>query len=391
MLEREQVRAAAANLGLQWPDEADGCVADVLNACSVALTGAAARADRSVPTGLELGDWDRICVVLVDGLGMRNLEARIGHAPTLRSGIGDLPVLSAPYPSTTSASIGSFGTAASTGTTGMLGYTVRNPQDGRLGNLVQWAALPDPREWQREPTIFSTLTDRGITVTSVGPARFDGSGMTQASLHGARYVAAESWSDRIRRASQALREPGLVYLYWGDLDKAGHHYGWQSNQWCDELEKVDAGIRQLVAGVPQGTLVLLLADHGMIDVDLTKRWDVAQSPALSRDVSLIAGEPRALHVHLDGGADRQAAAARWRDELGESALVLELDEAVASGLFGAVADRNLVRIGDLVVAMADRATVVDSRTQTPASLTLIGVHGSLTPWEMDVPLLNWQR
>ena len=42
-------------------------------------------------------------------------------------------------------------------------------------------------------------------------------------------------------------------------------------------------------------------------------------------------------------------------------------------------------IGDVVVAMAGRATVVDSRTQTPASLDLVGVHGSLTRHEMLVP------
>jgi hypothetical protein len=44
-------------------------------------------------------------------------------------------------------------------------------------------------------------------------------------------------------------------------------------------------------------------------------------------------------------------------------------------------------IGDLVVAATGRATVVDSRTQTPASLQLVGVHGSLTPAELRVPLL----
>ncbi|WP_231581968.1 hypothetical protein [Cellulosimicrobium funkei] len=41
----------------------------------------------------------------------------------------------------------------------------------------------------------------------------------------------------------------------------------------------------------------------------------------------------------------------------------------------------------MIVALRGRATVVDSRTQTPASLALVGVHGSLTEREMRVPLL----
>jgi len=41
----------------------------------------------------------------------------------------------------------------------------------------------------------------------------------------------------------------------------------------------------------------------------------------------------------------------------------------------------------VVVAMTGRATVVDSRTQSPASLDLVGVHGSLTRHEMLVPCI----
>jgi hypothetical protein len=52
-----------------------------------------------------------------------------------------------------------------------------------------------------------------------------------------------------------------------------------------------------------------------------------------------------------------------------------------------VEDRVRPVVGDVVVAMAGRATVVDSRTQTPASLDLVGVHGSLTRSEMLVPCL----
>ena len=37
--------------------------------------------------------------------------------------------------------------------------------------------------------------------------------------------------------------------------------------------------------------------------------------------------------------------------------------------------------------MTGRATVVDSRTQSPASMDLVGVHGSLTRHEMLVPCL----
>ena len=85
------------------------------------------------------------------------------------------------------------------------------------------------------------------------------------------------------------------------------------------------------------------------------------------------------------GVDPTHVADRWRDRLGSAAVVVTREEATADAWFGDVAEHVLPVIGDVVVAMAGRATVVDSRTQTPASLDLVGVHGSLTRHEMLVP------
>jgi hypothetical protein len=73
--------------------------------------------------------------------------------------------------------------------------------------------------------------------------------------------------------------------------------------------------------------------------------------------------------------------------LGDDAVVMTRDDAIATGVFGAVDEVALARLGDVEVAMTGRATVVDSRTQSPGSLALIGAHGSLTPEELMVPLL----
>ena len=134
----------------------------------------------------------------------------------------------------------------------------------------------------------------------------------------------------------------------------------------------------------------MTADHGMIDVDRSSRWDVATTPALAEGVELVAGEPRALHVHTRSSSrDAVAAVAtRWRTTLGAAAVVATREEAVTAGWFGPVADHVLPVVGDLVVAATGRSTIVDSRTQSAASLELVGVHGSFTPQEMVVPLLS---
>jgi hypothetical protein len=350
------------------------------------LTTATGTSSLRARSDLGLPAADRVCVVLVDGLGHANLTERAGHAPFLRSLLGASRVLTSSFPSTTAAAIGTFGTGTSPGRTGMLGYTQRDTVSGRLANMVSWDGAADPRDLQQEPPVLERLAEAGVEVSSVGPARFAGSGMTVAALRGARYLAAESIADRVDTVAFELTAPGIVYLYWGDVDKAGHHHGWRSRQWGDALSDLDRELGRLARSLPHGTLLIVTADHGMVDVDRSKRWDVAKTPELRRGVDLVGGEPRAVHVYAR--PDQAASvAARWASVLGDDAIVALREDAVAAGWFGPVADHVLPAIGDVVVAMRGRATVVDSRTQTAASLQLVGVHGSLTRTEMQVPLL----
>ena len=377
-------RYDGAGLGAVLP-----AVADSLG---VAVTvggrsGAAARSALGLPTA------QRVCVVLVDGLGHTNLSERSGHAPFLRSLLADGQVLTSGFPSTTAASMGLFGTGTGPGRTAMVGYTARNPATGGLGNLVSWDGLGDPHDWQREPTIFEQVTAAGIPVTSVGPGKFRGSGLTEAALRGGGYRGAERLADRVDAVVYELMGPALVYLYWGQVDKVGHHHGWGSWQWGEEVGSIDRELARLERALPPGTLLVVTADHGMVDVDRSQRWDVAKTPTLSDGVDLVAGEPRAIHVHTKLGAAEavEAVVTRWRATLGKAAVVATREEAIGAGWFGPVSEHVRPVIGDVVVAMTGRATVVDSRTQTPASMDLVGVHGSFTPEEMQVPLLTVHR
>ena len=326
-----------------------------------------------------------VVVVLLDGLGHHNLEARRGHAPFLRS--AEQGVITAGYPTTTAASLGLFGTGQTSGRTGMTGYTARNPRTGELANLVSWAGAYEAEEWQRQPSLLESAEQAGFAVTTLGRRKFAGSGLTQAVLRGGHFVGAERLADRIDVALGAARKPGVSYCYWGEIDAAGHKYGWGSDEWVAALEDADRELRGLAARLPAGAVMVVTADHGMVDVPGAPRWDVAEDPVLRQDVELIAGEPRAVHVHLEPGVDPDVLADRWREHLAGQAAVWTREQAREDRLFGELLDDVAPRVGDVVVAMAGRATVVDSRTQTANSLKLVGMHGSLTPEELQVPLL----
>lgn len=346
----------------------------------------------AVPAGLSLSPADTVVVVLVDGLGRQMLEERGGHAPYLRSALPGSRTLTSGFPSTTAASIAMLGTGLTPGTTGLLGYTVRNPASGELLNMISWNGGVAPEQWQRCPTLLERAAAGGVGVVTVAQESFRDSGLTRAALRGGGFRAGASFPDRVDAAIRAVRDPGtrLVYLYTGDVDTVGHHKGWRSWEWGEETSAVDRELARLARAVPRGTTVLVTADHGMVDVHHDDKIDVGRTPALAQDVVLVAGEPRAVHVHCVPGRTA-AVARRWQDLLGDTAWVLRRAEAEALGLFGPVAERHRAVIGDLVVAARGGRAILDSRTQSAPSLGLVGMHGSLTPAEMLVPLIVQER
>lgn len=373
--------------GLELPDYGGRELGAVLSAALAAIGAAHAVTHRDAEADrvrLGIPRARHVVVVLLDGLGHFQLAARKGHAPFLRS--IESGVVTAGFPTTTAASLSLFGTGLPAGRTGMSGYTARNPRTGQLANLISWEGAYRAEEWQPMPSLLAEADREGFTVTTLGKRTFAGSGLTHAVLRGGQFIGAEHLADRIDVALGIATQPGVSYCYWGEIDAAGHRHGWQSDQWVAALEDADRELRRLADGLPRDSVMVVTADHGMVDVPGAPRWDVGETPALAQDIELVAGEPRALHLHVHE-SDVAAVAERWRGVLGDDAVVLTRLEAETAGLFGTISLEARDRIGDIVVAMAGRATVVDSRIQSRQSMSLIGMHGSLTPEELQVPLL----
>lgn len=368
--------------GADLPRVGDPLITDVvaggLATIDPALPGASAQAAASL--GMETGAH-QLLLILVDGLGYELIEEYVGHTPTLRRVRGDVRSIHTVVPSTTAAAITAFGTGERPGATNMVGFSVA--YRGTVMNLLAMEGGPAPSEWQPVPTYFERLAAADVASAVVSPARFAGSGLTGAALRGARHVPAETLDERVSAALRELRAgTPVVYLYWSEIDHAGHGSGVGSDSWIANLEEFDAGLARLLRSLPAGVRTVMTADHGMINVDASQIVDVASAPALREGVRIVAGETRAVHVHADAGRADEVEA-RWRDVLGESAWIVS-GEAI-SALIGA-GDGAAV-IGDFLVLARGRGGVVDSRTQSASAIEMPGVHGSLTSTEMRIPVV----
>jgi type I phosphodiesterase/nucleotide pyrophosphatase len=334
----------------------------------------------------------RVGVLLVDGLGAYQLPVAAPYAPVLADlaagGGGHAATLTAAFPSTTPVSLVTLGTGALPGAHGILGFTTRRP-DGRLLNHVHWADDPDPRDWQPVPTRFETAAAAGIAVTVISRPEFQGSGLTVSANRGATFVGAAdatAVADRLVAALTSATGPALVYAYHPDLDKSGHEDGVDAPAWRAAARGVDALLDRVVHALPRNAALLVVADHGQLNVSATDRYDMAAIPALREAVTGVAGEPRVRYLYTAHGA-REEVAANWRSVLGEQALVVTRAEAIEAGWYGPVAAGHRDRIGDLVVVCRERVIAVAGGWEPPGAGGLIAYHGSLTAAEMTVPLL----
>lgn len=340
------------------------------------------------PSGLVLPEAPAYVVFLVDGLGATLLERYAEHAPYLAS----LQATSgaagtAGVPSTTSTSLTSLGTGLPPGTHGLVGFTSRVPATGKLLNALFWDKSVDPLEWQPHPTAFSRLTDAGVRVDVVNKREFDRSGLTIAAHRGAGYIGADRVGERIAGAVDcSRRRPSLTYLYDGDLDWTGHRYGVDSPQWLQQLAAIDAETVQLREALPDEVRLIVVADHGMVDATAPgARLDIDEHPALREGLVLLGGEARFRHLYCADGAAADVAG-RWAEVLGDRAEVLTRGQAVERGWFGAVTEPVLPRLGDVVVAARGDLAMFSSK-DFGYEMSLVGLHGSLTPDEMLIPLL----
>lgn len=54
----------------------------------------------------------------------------------------------------------------------------------------------------------------------------------------------------------------FAFVYFGNVDSAGHFYGWLSPEYLRQAEIADALVGQLLAALPADTNVVVLSDHG---------------------------------------------------------------------------------------------------------------------------------
>ncbi len=360
-------------LGPLLPDYGGACI----DAVVPALVDLTIDAPEWMPP--ELLDAEQVVVLVLDGLGWTQLEQHRAVLPALASLSGRS--ITSVTPTTTATALTSITTGLTPGVHGVVGYRMR--VDGRVLNVLRWNAegrdmrdaIP-PESTQPHPAFEG---QRPVVITR---AEFRDTGFTRAHLAQTRHFGWRMPSTLVAEVAGALRrnEP-FIYAYYDGIDKIAHEFG-LGEHYLAELRAADRIVAELVETLPAGAALVVISDHGQVDVGDNV---IAPDASVLAHVATQSGEGRFRWLHARPGHARhlfEAASAHHSD----TGWVVSVDQVIDEGWFGpVVTDAARARLGDVALVAREVVSYVD-----PADTGLYELrarHGSLTADEMLVPFL----
>jgi predicted AlkP superfamily pyrophosphatase or phosphodiesterase len=358
-------------------------VPDYGGACVDAVVPAILGRHRAAPAWLPepAVKASQVVLLVLDGLGWHQLAARPELAPTLTAMAGG-PITTV-APSTTSTALTSLTTGAAPSTHGVVGYRVRIRGTDVL-NVLRWRTIEgeDARETVPPESFQPIEPFAGTKPPVVTRAEFADSGFTRAHLAGTGFRGWRVTSTLVATVEALLAERApFVYAYYDGVDKVAHEFGLGA-LYDAEIRSADRLVADLVGVLPPGAAVVVVSDHGQVDVGdrvVPIRREVAEL------TGLLSGEGRFRWLHARPGCrDRLAEMARRCH--GDLAWVRTREEAEADGWFGGrLAPEIAGRLGDVALVPWEPIAFLD--TSDTGNIKLRSRHGSLTAEEMLVPLL----
>ena len=338
-------------------------------------------------------------VVLVDGLGAANIQARAGHARFLAARMAQArrdphrrSRRRPPPPSRASRPGRHAGRARPRRAT-----ACSTPAHDRLVNQLNgWDAGMVPETWQRAADASSRRPrERGIRSFAVGAARYADSGFTHAVLRGAEYRPAATIADRFAEARALIAAASRARSSTSTSPSSTRPRtptAGSPTAGSAILEELDAELAGFERRMPRGTGLLVTADHGVVDVPAHRHVFVddeararstacatsAASRAAWRSTSSPASTPR------PSAARRRLARRRGASRVGRRRATRRSTPASTARS----PTRCVPRIGDVHRRRARGHRLLRPPRAEPAGGAMIGQHGSLSDEETRVPLVR---
>ena len=384
-----------------------------------------AKATRALPADV-LGSlpthYDKVVLVLIDAFGWAFVEPLLHSDPFLRrfADQGVVSVLTSQFPSTTSAHMTTLHSGQPVGETGVFEWFYYEPLVDRVIAPLLYALATDhgrdtldprtapPEKLYPARTVYESLTERGVHLYAHMSHTLTDSVYTKTMLKGSTIIPSLSYSGALVDLANTLARdpaPAFHFLYEPIIDTMLHVYGPGAPQVQAEIatllyaleHTLHTALATTSASSAHKTLLLLTADHGQIDNKLAETFYLDQhDPGL---VDLLRKDKRGEPI-VPGGSSRDMflyvqpdrvaeAYTRLTSLLGDKAEVRLTSDLIAEGYFGTTtpSPEFMSRVSELVILPRPGQLVYWNGNRHRFAQKYRGMHGGLTPQEMEIPFL----
>lgn len=349
---------------------------------------------RDLDGGL-LGEARNIVLFIVDALGHDYLVRR-GDGGVLKDHLQAR--ITSVFPPTTATAVTAFLTATAPQQHGLTGWFTHFRELGTVVTVLPFTTrggVPLGRYGVPAADLYGHVPvfDRMDVATHiVSPAWIAHSEFSLAHQGGAQITAysdLQQCFDNIAALVRGGRGRQYIHAYWPGLDTIGHERGIESNAAAEHFGEIDRGFAGLLEAIDgTDTLVLVTADHGMLDSGRSQDVDLADHPELERTLVLpLCGEKRLAYCYVR--PDCHASFEDYvRNELAGLVRPLRSAALIEEGYYGLGEPHPRLheRVGDFALAATGRHTISD-RVIGERRVDTIGAHGGTSGTEMYVPLV----
>jgi len=194
---------------------------------------------------------------------------------------------------------------------------------------------------------------------------------------------------QIKKAIDSSSERKYIYAYWPEFDMLCHSEGTEGEKTGEHFKELDRKATYFLDTIRDtNTILIITADHGLIDTPKSKVIFLEDHPELQETLALpLCGQTRTPYCYV-----RPAKAKDFekyiKEKLGYCCEAYKGEDLIKRKFFGLFkpSEKLFDRIGDYVLIMKENYIIKDKLLKEKIDV-FIGNHGGVSKEEMLVPLI----
>ncbi|MBD3306244.1 hypothetical protein GF339_07630 [candidate division KSB3 bacterium] len=378
------------------PNYQDGSIVNLMSSLLHAFGGTSHYAPLALLPPEVLAERTNVVLLVIDGFGYDYLLSQPSESVFhvhLRGKITSV------FPSTTAAGVTTFLTGLAPQQHAVTGWFMYLKEFGSVATSLLYqprcceASLCKngigPEQVYGNTTVVDQLSRQVYSIHHQDISRSDYNMRINHSPQKVSYRSLSGFLRKIKQVVRSNRRAKFIYAYWADFDTLCHKHGSRSPEVTQHYQTLNDKLAALVDALAKtDTLLIITADHGMIDTEPAKIVEVKHHPALRDTLILpLCGEPRVAYCYV-----RPAKTAQFEDYIAQHfSGICDLypsETLIENQYFGLFEPdpRLYDRIGDYVLIMRENYIIKDFLLGEEEKFQH-GNHGGVSQEEMFVPLI----